>query len=283
MDLKVDLQLEVGTFLAISGPSGSGKTTLLRILAGLNPADSGYISFDGQVWLHTDKKINVRTQDRQTGFVFQDYALFPNMNVRSNLEYALQKNQPREEVDELIRIMELEELTDRYPHALSGGQQQRVALARALVRRPSLLLLDEPLSALDQELRTKLQRHVLHVHRSFGLTTIMVSHDQGEIASMADREIRLEEGEIVYDRTFPGEAPADEAPVENAITGLVVDSFTESGRCKVVIQSDTGRFVLPWPSGQQNAPRPGSRIRITLDPVSEYEGRNPDESRGPDD
>ena len=214
--LDIVFTLGSGELVAFSGPSGSGKTTLLRILAGLLQPQRGKIRFFDQTWLDTVQHINLRPQERQAGIVFQDYALFPNMNVRQNLEYALQRGQDKTVIDELVAIMELEALLRQFPYQLSGGQQQRVALARALVRRPALLLLDEPLSALDSDLRARLQDYILEVHRLFKLTTILVSHDFQEIRKMADRMFRLENGRIVAEggpEALLGRRPA-KAPVE---------------------------------------------------------------------
>ncbi|MCG8329596.1 MAG: ABC transporter ATP-binding protein [Chitinophagales bacterium] len=196
MKLNVVLQLKKGDFLAITGPSGSGKTTLLRLIAGLTRPDEGLLCFEDEFWIDTTRSIFLRPQDRKIGMVFQDYALFPNMTVRQNLEYALAKHQTGSVIDELIEITELQQLIDRYPARLSGGQQQRVALARALVRRPKLLLLDEPLSALDPDIRAKLQDYILKVHQAFGLTTILVSHDFREIFRMANRVVALKDGQL---------------------------------------------------------------------------------------
>ncbi|MCB0589134.1 MAG: ATP-binding cassette domain-containing protein, partial [Phaeodactylibacter sp.] len=197
--LQLDINLEIGQgeFLAITGPSGSGKTTLLRLLAGLTPPDEGFISFDGQIWLDSVKGISMRPQERNIGLVFQDYALFPNMTVRENLEFALAKKQDNRIVEELMAISELKELEDSYPATLSGGQQQRVALARALVRKPRLLLLDEPLSALDAKIRARLQNYILRLHEKFQLTTILVSHDYREIFKLASRVVALQQGQII--------------------------------------------------------------------------------------
>ena len=167
------------------------------MLAGLMTPDAGQIIVEDATWLDTRQKINLRPQHRKVGLVFQDYALFPNMTVRENLLFALSKHQDKTFVDELIEIVELQALQDRKPESLSGGQKQRVALARALVQRPKLLLLDEPLSALDIEMRRKLQSYILKVHQEFGLTTILVSHDLSEILKMSDKVIILEEGKII--------------------------------------------------------------------------------------
>lgn len=197
MELEVDIKIEAGEFVALSGPSGSGKTTLLRLIAGLAEADGGQIKLHDEYWLDTTTGINLPPQKRNVGLVFQDYALFPNMTVRKNLEYALGKKGPSQIIDELAQMMELDELMDRYPSRLSGGQQQRVALARSLVRRPPILLLDEPLSALDAAMRSRLQDYILEMHRRFSLTTLLVSHDFVEIFKMADRVIQLDEGKII--------------------------------------------------------------------------------------
>jgi molybdate transport system ATP-binding protein len=196
--MLLDVQCDVltGEFLAVTGASGSGKTTLLRLLAGLAAPEEGRIIVDGVTWLDHSKGIHLPIQQREVGLVFQDYALFPNMTVRQNLEYGLRKGQSKAIIEELVAITELDQLLDRYPLRLSGGQQQRVALSRALVRRPKLLLLDEPLSALDPRMRLRLQNYILKVHQAFGLTTLLVSHDYQEIFKLADRVISLEQGKI---------------------------------------------------------------------------------------
>ena len=194
--LDVLFEVEQGKLVTLFGASGAGKTTILRILAGLTSPENGEIIFDDDVWLNTKKNINLPPQKRKVGFVFQEYALFPNMTVKENLFYALEKGQSKIIVEELMHVMDLEQLQNRKPDTLSGGQKQRVALARAIVRKPKLLLLDEPLSALDIEMRLKLQNHILKLHKEFNLTTILVSHDFSEIYKMSDRIMILESGKI---------------------------------------------------------------------------------------
>lgn len=194
--LNIDLQLQFGDFLAIYGPSGAGKTTFLRILAGLVKPDQGHIIVGTKPWVDTNTRINLTPQQRQAGFLFQDYALFPHMTVRENLCFALNKHQGRAIISELIEIIELGDLQHRKPQTLSGGQQQRVALARAIVQKPKLLLLDEPLSALDLEMRKKLQNYLQCIHDEFQLTTILVSHDIAEIFRLANQVLVLESGTI---------------------------------------------------------------------------------------
>jgi len=194
--LDINFQLQKGSILALYGPSGAGKTTILRILAGLTDVTTGYVRIGEEVWLDTARHIDLPTRHRSIGFVFQDFALFPHLTVRQQLEFALPKKADQMIITELLTMMELEELQHRKPALLSGGQQQRVALARAIARRPQLLLLDEPLSALDDEMRYKLQDFILKAHRSYGLTTILVSHYLPEIFRLSDDVIILEKGSI---------------------------------------------------------------------------------------
>ena len=195
MNLNINLDIKQGEFLALAGLSGSGKTTLLRILAGLESAN-GIINIDNNIWLND--KFCLAPQKREIGFVFQDYALFPNFSVIDNLLYV---KKDKELANHLLKITELEELKNRLPQTLSGGQKQRVSLCRALMNRPKLLLMDEPLSALDPEMRTKLQSEILTLHKEFNTTTIMVSHDPSEIYRLANRIVVLNYGQIINDGT----------------------------------------------------------------------------------
>ena len=193
MDLKLHLDIKEGDFVVLSGKSGSGKTTLLRILAGLEDAE-GKIEVGNELWLEGKKAL--APQKRKIGYVFQDYALFPNMSVEENLLFV---NKDRVLADHLLKITELSELKNRLPNTLSGGQQQRVSLCRAMMNRPKLLLMDEPLSALDPDMRTKLQNEILTLHKEFGTTTIMVSHDPSEIYRLASRVLVLDQGKVIND------------------------------------------------------------------------------------
>ena len=193
MNLDINLDIQKGDFVALSGLSGSGKTTLLRIIAGLEEAE-GNIIIDDESWL--DSKNSLPVQKRQIGFVFQDYALFDNMSVEQNLLYV---KKDKALTNKLLEITELKELAKRMPNTLSGGQKQRVSLCRAMMNSPKLLLLDEPLSALDPSMRTKLQNEILTLHKEFGTTTIMVSHDPSEIYRLSNRVVVLEQGKIIND------------------------------------------------------------------------------------
>ncbi|MGA9637223.1 ABC transporter ATP-binding protein [Flavobacterium sp.] len=196
IELNLDFQIQRKEFITLYGSSGAGKTTTLQILSGLLQPDEGLIRVHDAIWLNGKAKINLKPQLRKIGYVFQDYALFPNMTVKENLSFALTKGQDKSIITELLDIMEIQQLQDLKPEKLSGGQKQRVALARALVGKPEILLLDEPLSAVDNEIRLKLQDYILKVHRLFNLTTILVSHDIAEIYKMSDRVLIIENGKI---------------------------------------------------------------------------------------
>lgn len=193
INLDINLSLQNGEFVTLSGVSGSGKTTLLRVLAGLEEA-FGEIIVDGEIWLN--EKIKKPIQKRDIGFVFQDYALFPNLSVIDNLLYV---KKDKDLAKQLLNLTDLYELKNRYPNSLSGGQKQRVSLCRALMKRPKILLMDEPLSALDPHMRLKLQDEILTLHKEFKTTTIMVSHDPSEMYKLASRVLVLKDGKIIDD------------------------------------------------------------------------------------
>lgn len=195
-NLDLQFQLESSQTLAIFGASGAGKTSVLRMLAGLHTPDHGRIVFDGVVWFDSQQKINVPTHQRPIGMVFQNYALFPHLNVRENIAFAVGLRD-RKWVDQLLELSDLMSLQSQSIQQLSGGQKQRVALARALARKPKLLLLDEPMSALDQHIRVQMQDHLLMMHREFGMNMILVSHDHAEVFKIAQKVVYLEAGNIV--------------------------------------------------------------------------------------
>jgi molybdate transport system ATP-binding protein len=233
LPLDVSFTIEKGQFLAIYGNSGAGKTTLLRILAGLTQADKTQIKVANEVWDDSQNKIHLPVQKRSIGFVFQDYALFPNLTVKENLEFALQKNDDGQIVSELIELMELQSLQNSKPQNLSGGQKQRVALARAIVRKPKILLLDEPLSALDDEMRFKLQDYILKIHQKYQLTTLMITHSIPEIFKLSDKVIILDKGKIIKEGT-PGNVFSEEKISSKfKLTGEII-SITKSDIIYVV-------------------------------------------------
>jgi molybdate transport system ATP-binding protein len=196
MQLFVNTVVKRKEFVVLMGESGSGKTTLLRVLAGLEEA-RGTIEVDDEIWL-SDSKILPLGQ-REIGFVFQDYALFDNMTVEQNLLFV---NEDKILAKELLAMTGLTALAQRNVQALSGGQKQRVSLCRAMMQKPKLLLMDEPLSALDPVMRSKLQQEIKQLHERFGTTTIMVSHDVREVYALADRVWKMEQGKVVQDGTI---------------------------------------------------------------------------------
>lgn len=197
MFLDININVKKGEFIALTGVSGSGKTTLLRIIAGLEKIDEGSIVVNKQTWVDTfNTKLFTSIQKRKIGYLFQDYALFPNMTVLKNLTFV--KND-KKLAYKLLEMVNLKELEHRMPNTLSGGQKQRIALCRALMNQPELLLLDEPLSALDLTMRKKLQEDIKRFHEEFNMTTIMVSHDPSEIYKLSSRVILLENGKIIKD------------------------------------------------------------------------------------
>ena len=192
----IDCELAQGEFVTLLGPSGCGKSTLLRCIAGLTPVDGGRIVLDGQ------DIVPLSPQRRGIGMVFQSYALFPNMTVAQNVAFGLRMQkvaagERQQRVSEALTLVELSAFADRYPHQLSGGQCQRVALARSLVTRPRLLLLDEPLSALDARIRKQLREQIREIQRELNLTTLFVTHDQEEALTLSDRIVLMNHGHIV--------------------------------------------------------------------------------------
>ncbi|MGA8310502.1 MAG: sulfate ABC transporter ATP-binding protein [Terriglobales bacterium] len=196
---QVSLKIPTGELVALLGPSGSGKTTLLRIIAGLEFADSGTVLFDGEDTTHRTAR------DRRVGFVFQHYALFRHMTVFENIAFGLKvwprgvrpsKEQIQAKVHELLKLIQLKNLANRYPSQLSGGQRQRVALARALAVEPSVLLLDEPFGSLDAKVRLELRRWLRQLHDEVHITSVFVTHDQDEALEVADRIAVMNEGRI---------------------------------------------------------------------------------------
>ena len=197
------LSLEVlpGSAAVVLGPSGCGKTTMLRVIAGLEVPDSGQVLLDGTT-VSAPGRTHVPPHRRQLGFVFQDLALWPHLTVRQNLDFVLgSKGLSRPEQDrrahDALALVRIEELVGRYPHQLSGGEQQRVALARAIVPEPRVLLLDEPLSSLDAELRADLRSELARLQRALSLTTVYVTHDREDAAALADCVIEMRAGRIL--------------------------------------------------------------------------------------
>ena len=177
-----------GEIVAIQGRSGSGKSTILRLIAGLEDAQQGNIFVDGIEVNH------IPTNKRNVGYVFQNHALFPHLTIRKNIEFGLfelSKSEKTEIVLDVAKKVEILDLLDRYPHEISGGQKQRVAIARSLVRKPKVLLLDEPFTAMDQELKDNVRKDMLHILKQFDITTVLVTHDKEDATALEARIIKI--------------------------------------------------------------------------------------------
>ncbi|MBY0223951.1 ATP-binding cassette domain-containing protein [Sporosarcina aquimarina] len=207
---EMAIQFDVGAeILVLAGPSGSGKTTVLNCVAGLLHPDSGLIVSKDRLFYKSGEK-PLPARDRQIGYLFQDYALFPHMTVEKNIWYGVKKKQYKEDlhtVKQLLHVLGIEHLLQKYPHQVSGGEKQRVGLARALATRPSVLLLDEPLSALDKETRQQCQEELLRLHNIWQIPFIIVTHDLDEAEKLGDRILYLDQGHI-----------ADEKPIKHLAT-----------------------------------------------------------------
>ena len=236
------LSIEKGEFVSLLGPSGCGKTTTLQMIAGFVEVTSGRIVLDGRDITHA------KPASRGLGVVFQSYALFPNMTVEQNVAFGLRMQKvnaddSHKRVAEVLGLVELNDFAARYPHQLSGGQCQRVALARSLVTRPRLLLLDEPLSALDARIRKHLREQIRQIQRELGLTTIFVTHDQEEALTMSDRIFLMNQGKIVQS----GDAETlYTAPVDAFAAGFIgnYNLLDADSASKLLQRPVTGRIAI---------------------------------------
>ncbi|MFD0752319.1 ATP-binding cassette domain-containing protein [Mucilaginibacter calamicampi] len=186
--LKVKHKFAAGSVTTIHGPSGAGKTTFLKIVAGLVQADAGMITANNVTWLDTGNKINLSSQARRVGFVFQDYALFPNMSVMQHMQFA---TTDKPWIDKLLHLGKLETLTIHKPHQLSGGQQQRLAIIRALAIKPQIILMDEPFSALDKAMKAELMDDLGSIFSALCATVLIVSHNPDELVSIVNEELYI--------------------------------------------------------------------------------------------
>ena len=198
LNIEFNLDREI---LVLWAPSGAGKTTILHCLAGLFTPTLGSIILNNRVLYSTVKGVNVATRKRNIGYLFQDYALFPHLSVKQNVMYGPKcQKQNNTDIMSLLTSLGIEHLIDRYPYQISGGEKQRVALARALILRPELLLLDEPLSAVDREMRITLRKELKTLHRKWGIPFIVVTHDEEEARYLGDKILYLYDGKAYSDR-----------------------------------------------------------------------------------
>ena len=251
----IRLNVEEGEFICLLGPSGSGKSTILRLIGGFERPDGGAIELAGRR-IH-----DLPPNRRDIGFVFQDYALFPHMTVEENVRFGLVyrkmgKEEMRERVRSVLELVGLTGMEKRYPRQLSGGQQQRVAIARAIALRPTLLLLDEPLSNLDAKLRRQIRLEMRQLQRELGITTVMVTHDQEEAMTMSDRIAILQNGTI---QQFDTPLKLYREPVNLFVAGFIGDPPINLKPCRVEI-TDGGAELPVWGSRFRLESRDGSPI-----------------------
>ena len=264
----VDLDIYQGEFLTLLGPSGSGKTTVLRMIAGFEAPDAGTIQLNGADITH------LPAYERDVNTVFQDYALFPHMDVISNIEYGLRvkgigKSERREQAMVALQQVRLEGYENRKPNQLSGGQRQRVALARALVNRPAVLLLDEPLGALDLKLREQMQIELKELQRQVGITFIFVTHDQEEALTMSDRVAVFDRGKI---QQLDKPAAIYERPANAFVAGFVGISNLISGDAGQKLLGKPGTWLVRPEKIEIDAHVPGGRSTTGVIREVEYLG-----------
>ncbi len=261
----LDLKIAEGEFLTLLGPSGSGKTTTLMMLAGFESPTNGEIYLDGQ------PINNIPPYKRGIGMVFQNYALFPHLSVFENLAFPLKvrkigQSEIEERVNRTLSMVSLNGFENRMPAQLSGGQQQRVAVARALVLDPKLVLMDEPLGALDKNLRESMQYELKHIHESLGVTVVYVTHDQGEALTMSNRIAVFNDGNI-QQLSEPNELY--ENPVNSFVAGFIGENNTLTGTVKELksglakVEMDNGNVVISNPIAVSSA---GEKCRVSLRP-----------------
>lgn len=256
---NLDLDIEDGEFISILGPSGSGKTTLLRMIAGFEQPTSGQIFLDGK------NITGVPAFERAVNTVFQQYALFPNLTIAENVAFGLTlkkvpEAQKRKQVSEMLHLVQLSGFENRMPSQLSGGQKQRVAIARALINEPKVLILDEPLSALDRKLRKSMQLELRKIQKNLGLTFIFVTHDQEEALAMSDEIFVLNKGKIVQSGT-----PVDiyDEPINHFVADFVGESNIVDG---IMIEDNTVEFVGKRFECVDGGMRPNEPVEIVIRP-----------------
>lgn len=244
--LHVDAVFTPENCTALYGPSGAGKTSVLRMIAGLMRPEKGFIEVNGEIWLDTAKGISLPPQQRSIGFVFQDFALFPNMTVEENLRFA---SADAVFTRTLLALSGLENLAGSKPGKLSGGQKQRLALVRALARKPRVLLMDEPLSAQDAELRRNLWGEISTLLRDLRPTTILVSHDEAEIRALAATMIRLENG-LIRETTTPDAFFGSRFhPQKLRMQGIIREIRPQNGHDELLVETSAGKILILADSG----------------------------------
>ena len=255
--IEANLQIPLGEYVSISGISGSGKTTFLRLISGLIQPQNGTICWGEQVWHDTKTKQCIPPQERNIGMVFQDYALFPNMNTLDNIIFACKENVEKKYLQSIVDTLGLDNYLTRYPHQLSGGQQQRVAIARALISKPALLLLDEPFSALDESLKKTVQSFIYEIHQQNSMTTFVVSHQISEIKPYAHRFLQFENEKLL-----------DYQYIEKknlSVQGILISKeMSASEMSQVTLLYDGKTYQFPFPSSELEKLNIGDKIHFGI-------------------
>ena len=255
--IEANLQISLGEYVSISGISGSGKTTFLRLISGLIQPQNGTICWGEQVWHDTKTKQCIPPQERNIGMVFQDYALFPNMNTLDNIIFACKEKVEKKYLQSIVDTLGLDNYLPRYPHQLSGGQQQRVAIARALISKPALLLLDEPFSALDESLKKTVQSFIYEIHQQNSMTTFVVSHQISEIKPYALRFLQFENEKLL-----------DYHYIEKknlSVQGILISKeMSASEMSQVTLLYDDKTYQFPFPSSELEKLNIGDKIHFGI-------------------
>ena len=255
--IEANLQIPLGEYVSISGISGSGKTTFLRLISGLIKPQNGTIYWGEQVWHDTKTKQCIPPQERNIGMVFQDYALFPNMNTLDNIIFACKEKVEKKYLQSIVDTLGLDNYLTRYPYQLSGGQQQRVAIARALISKPALLLLDEPFSALDESLKKTVQSFIYEIHQQNSMTTFVVSHQISEIKPYAHRFLQFENEKLL-----------DYHYIEKknlSVQGILISKeMSVSEMSQVTLLYDGKTYQFPFPSSELEKLNIGDKIHFGI-------------------
>lgn len=259
--IDVDFSLKKGSFNALFGDSGSGKTTILNIISGIKYADRGRISISDEVWLDTDKKINLPVNRRNIGVVFQNSVLFPHLTVYENILFSKNKNDSLDLMNELIELFSIADLLNHSPDILSGGQKQKVAIVRALIRNPDLLLLDEPFSAIDTDQRREIQDSLLVAHQKLKFTALVISHDIEEVVRLSENIFMLDKGKITKNGTAVTLFENKEDQDNICFTGIVVslEEVKTMQKLKVLLGSEIHSFETHYTSHQV-----GDRVTVEV-------------------
>jgi len=226
---NINLELEKDKIACLLGPSGSGKTTLLKLIAGLEKVQKGKIFFKDK--LVSSKNTHLKTEQRKIGFLFQDYALFPHLTVKKNLQFAIKNKKTSHDISEIMEVIKLSSSLNKYPHELSGGEQQRVALARSIIARPNLLLLDEPFSSLDLNLKEEVRDDTLHLLQKSNISVLVVTHDPFEAMFISNKiYIMTKEGEIV-------QSGSPKNLYNNPVSSYVANFFGETNKFNGIVKN----------------------------------------------